>query len=88
VAKIARDGHNKGLAPAAIFTQIEAVTGPDHGPAPPPPAGGGAGDFRQDSLRNLASHIGMTRQEGMGDDQFIYSLMSWTETPLPNFRKL
>jgi hypothetical protein len=54
VARIARDGHNKGLAPAAIFTQIEVVTGPDRGPAPPPPPGE-RGDFRQDSLRNLAS---------------------------------
>jgi hypothetical protein len=34
VAKIARDGHNRGLAPAAIFEKIEAATGPDRGLAP------------------------------------------------------
>ena len=31
VAKIARDGHNRNLALAAIFEKIEAVTGPDRG---------------------------------------------------------
>jgi len=30
----------------------------------------------------------MRQHNGMSDDQVIYSLMSWTETPLPNFRKL
>jgi hypothetical protein len=89
VAKIALDGHNKGLSPAAIFTQIEVVTGPDRGPAPPPPPRpGGGGDFRQDSLRNLASQIGMMRHRGLEDDRVIYFLMSWTETPLPNFHRL
>jgi hypothetical protein len=85
VERIARDGHNKGLPPAAIFTQIEAVTGP--GPAPPPPPGMG-GDFRQDRLRNLAWQIGRMRQDGIDDDRVVFSLMSWNETPLPNFRRL
>jgi hypothetical protein len=89
VAKIARDGHNKGHSPEVIFTQIEVLTGPDRGPAPPaPPLRGRGGDFRQDSVRNLASQIGMMRQQGAGDDRVIYLLMSWTETPLPNFHKL
>jgi hypothetical protein len=87
VAKIARDGHNNGLSPAAIFTQIEVVTGPDRGPAPPPPPGGG-GVFRQDSLRNLAWQISVMRQHSVDDNRVIYLIMSWTETPLPNFRKL
>jgi hypothetical protein len=87
VARIARDGHNNGRAPAAIFTQIEGVTGPGPGRAPPPPPGMG-GDFRQDSLRKLAWQIGRMRQDGIDDDRVIYSLMSWTETPLPNFRRL
>jgi hypothetical protein len=30
----------------------------------------------------------MMRQDGSGDDQVIYRLMCWTETPLPNFHKL
>jgi hypothetical protein len=87
VAKIVRDGHDQGLTPAAIFTQIEAVTGPVRGPAPPPPPGG-RGDFHQDKLRNLAMQIAMMRRQAMGDDQVVYSLMSWTETPLPKFHKL
>jgi hypothetical protein len=85
--KIARDGHNQGLSPAAIFAQIEAVTGPDRGPAPPPPPGG-VGNTIEDALRNIASSIGLSRQRGSDDDQIIYSLMSWTETPLPNFHRL
>jgi hypothetical protein len=119
VAKIARDGHNRGLTPATIFAQIEVVTGPVRGPAPPPPpeppppgtivkqieivAGpappppggpapapppGGRGNFHQDKLRNLTMQIAMMRRQGMGDDQVVYSLMSWTETPLPSFHKL
>jgi hypothetical protein len=89
VAKIAREGHNQGLSPAEIFAQIEAVTGPDRGPAPPPPPlPSRAGDFLPDSLQNLASQIGMMRQHGGDDDRVIYLLMSWAETPLPNFYKL
>jgi hypothetical protein len=91
LAKIARDGHNHGLAPAAIFEKIEAVTGPDRGLAPPPrppmhgpvdPAG-----LRRDNLQNLANQIAMMRQH-QSDDRVIYALMSWTETLLPNFRRL
>jgi hypothetical protein len=88
VAKIARSGHNQGRSPAVIFTQIEVLTGPDRGLPPPPPPLVGKEDFLQVSLQNLASQIGMMRQDGSGDDQIIYRLMSWTETPLPNFHKL
>jgi hypothetical protein len=88
VAKIARDGHNQGLSPAVIFPRIEAVTGPDRGLPPPPPPQGEKEDFLQVSMRRLASEISMMRQNGVGDDRVIYLLMSWTETPLPNFHKL
>ena len=89
VAKTARESHNQGLSTAEILKRIEAVTGPDRGPAPPPPPlPSRAGDFLSDSLRNLASQIGMMRQHGGEDDRVIYLLMSWTETPLPNFHKL
>jgi hypothetical protein len=91
VAKIARDGHNLGLVPAAIFEKIEAVTGPDRGlaPPPPPPMHGPVdpAGLRRDNLQNLANQIGMMRQH-QSDDRVIYTLMSWTETPLPNFRRL
>jgi hypothetical protein len=30
----------------------------------------------------------MTRPHGGDDDRVIYRLMSWAETPLPNFHKL
>jgi hypothetical protein len=77
VAAIAREGHNHGLSPAAIFTRIEAVTGPDRGPIPPPPPlPERRGDFREDCLRMLASQIAMMRQTGMDDDQVVYMLVS------------
>jgi hypothetical protein len=86
VAATAREGHNRGLTPAAILVEIEAVTGPDRGFAPPP-APGRRGDSRRESLQNLASRIAMMRH-GMADDRVVYQLMSWTETPLPAFRRL
>jgi hypothetical protein len=85
VAKIARDGHNDGIALAAIFAQIEAITGPGLSPPPPPTRGGE--DFRQYSLQLLAFQISGMRSH-LGDDRVIYQLMSWTETAVPNLHKL
>jgi hypothetical protein len=91
VAKIARDGHNQGLAPGAILEKIEAVTGPGRrlAPPPPPPMHGPVDPAgrRRDNLQDLADQIAMMRQH-QSDDSVIYTLMSWTETPLPNFRRL
>jgi hypothetical protein len=91
VAKIARDGHNRGFAPAAIFEKIEGITSPDRGlaPPPPPPMRGPVdpAGLRRDDLQNLSNQIAMMRRDQSGD-RVIYTLMSWTETPLPNFRKL
>jgi hypothetical protein len=88
VARLARDGHYRGLSAQDILQQIAEITGPDPGPAPPPPPlPHRVGHFREDSLRNLAWRIGMMRQHN-GDDRTIYSLMLWTETPLPKFRRL
>ena len=50
--------------------------------APVDPAG-----LRRDNLQDLANQIAMMRQN-QSDDRVIYTLMSWSETPLPNFRKL
>jgi hypothetical protein len=86
--RLARDGHYRGLSAQDIFKQLEEVTGPDRGPAPPrPPLPNRAGHFLEDSLRNLASMIGMMRQH-RGDDGAIHLLVSWAETPLPSFRRL
>jgi hypothetical protein len=90
VGKIARDGHNQGLSAAEIFARIETLTGPFQASAgpPPQPSGSGGAGFKPDTLRNIASFIGMNRQAGRGDDRIVYALMAWAETPLPNFRKL
>jgi hypothetical protein len=86
VAKIARDGHNQGVSSAMIFTQIEVLTGPTPAALPPPRVE--KENLLQFSLQNLAFEIGFMRQNGFGDDQVIYRLMSWTETPLPNFHRV
>jgi len=89
VARLAREGHEQGLSPAEILARIEAVTGPDRGPAPlPPTSAGQAGDFLAYSLRSIASQIGTMRQRGGDDARVIRLLMSWADTPLPNFRKM
>jgi hypothetical protein len=89
VARLARDGHHRGLSARDILKQIEEITGSDRGlpPPPPPPPHNRGQNFQEYSLRNLAWRIGTMRQQG-GDERAIYSLMSWTETPLPNFRRL
>jgi len=57
VASITRQGYDEG-SPDEMFVRIEAVTGPDRGPAPPPPPlPSRAGHFLSDSLRNMASQI-------------------------------
>ncbi len=89
VAKAARESYNQGLSPAEIVKQIEGVTGPDRGPAPPPrPPSNRTADFRSYSLRHLASSISLMRQHTGDDDHVISRLMSWTGTPLPHFRRL
>ncbi len=89
VGRIAQEGNSQGLSPAEIFARIEAVTGPDRGrgklrsaPSDPPE------DFLTDSLRNIASQIGMARKHGGDRPQFIRLLRSWPDATLPNYRKL
>jgi hypothetical protein len=88
-ARIAQEDHSQGLSPAEIFTRIEAVTGPDRGRAKPrPPLSDPPGDFLTDSLRNIASQIGLMRLHDGGDARVIHMLVSWAGATLPNYRKL
>jgi hypothetical protein len=86
LAQIANDGHHNGLSTAEILAQIEAVTGPvsERLPVPRP---GTDFNFKQYSLQRLAYTISRMRQYS-GDDQTLYQLVSWAETPLPKFRRL
>ncbi|HWB82554.1 MAG TPA: hypothetical protein VG675_00295 [Bryobacteraceae bacterium] len=91
VGNMARDGHYQGRTPAEIFRQIEAITGPDRGPAVPPPprsAGRGYNDDRQDSLRDLAWRIAGMRHSIPDEERALDRLMSWANADIPKFRKL
>ena len=89
VAKVARGGHDRGLTPAEIFARIKRVTRSERRFTPPrPPGPAGTKDLSAVGLRKLASQIALMRQHGSGEDQVIGLLMSWADTPLPNYRRL
>ena len=88
LGRVARDGHERGLSADAIFAAIERVTGPDEG-MPSPPRPGGTEDFAKSTRQSLAFRIAtMRRMAQHGEDPVIYSLMSWADAAVPNFRRL
>lgn len=90
LAKIAREGHDNGVAPEKILAEIETVTGPatDRPPVPRPPRDGSAPEmYAESALQMLAWQIAMYRK-GQGDERTVYMLMAGGEVQLPNFRKL
>jgi hypothetical protein len=93
VAKVAKDGHSKGLPPAEILAQIEKITGvaPERPPMLRnfPNAAAKDEDFRAAALQTIAYQLGMRRRfpQGSNDEQTIYSIISWNDVILPNFRK-
>jgi hypothetical protein len=95
VARIAREGHDKGLDPAQIIANITKVTGPDPQDArssiPPSVRNPGATlqDFLEWALKRLARQFSRERRlPQYSDEQAVYRIMSWTETVLPNFRRI
>jgi hypothetical protein len=93
VARIAKDGHHRGLSPAAIFAEIEKTTGvaPEHPPAPPnfrDPAATEA-DFRTAALQTIAYQFAMRRRfpQTGNEDQAVFSIMSWDDVVLPSLRR-
>ena len=93
VAKIAKDGHYQGLPPAEILAQIERVTGagPDHPPMPLNSRSSAATDedFRAAALQTIAYQLGMRRRlpQTATDEQAVFTIISWNDLVLPNFRK-
>jgi hypothetical protein len=91
VARIAKDGHYKGLSPAQILAQIEKTTGvaPDRPPMPPNFWNATYEDFRAVALQHIAWELGMRRrfQQGSNDEQAVFALINWCDVVLPNFRK-
>jgi hypothetical protein len=90
LAKLAREGHDNGVAPRKILAGIENITGPatDFPPAPLPLRGAWTPETCVEAaLQRLAWQIGMTRKH-QGDERTVHMLMAWGETRLPHFRKL
>ncbi len=93
VARIALEGHNKGLPPGEILAEIERATGP--APEHPPMnlafrnPGASQEEFRRAALQTLAFHFAVRRRFPQSPDekQTVFMLMAWNDTVLPHFRK-
>jgi hypothetical protein len=93
VGKIARDGHNHGLAPAQILAEIEKATGP----APEHPTmnlgfhkpDATVDEFRQAALQQIAFQFAIRLKfpQLIDDERTVYSMMRWTEAVLVHLRK-
>ena len=90
VARIARQGHDRGAAPAAIFGEIEQVAGPaNDGPPLPPPPGVivKADEYRRLEAGRVAGMVARIRNT-LGDERTVYTLMDWDQAPVPRFHRL
>ncbi len=92
VAKIAREGHDSGRAPAQILAEIENVTGPAPEEFRTPPGArqhrAKPEEFRQWALEQLAEEFAQQREfPQYSDENLVRGIMGWTETVLPRFRK-
>jgi hypothetical protein len=76
VAKIARDGRDRGIATAEILREIEELTGP---PTKHPAAPG-------KTMQRRAYQIELNRRL-MGDERTVDWLVSMASTPLPDYQR-
>ena len=93
VAKIAKSGHDAGMSPSEILTEIKKTTGiaPD---TPPMPATFRNAvmtqeDFRAAALQSIAYQLGTRRRftESVNEEQTVLMIMSWNDVVLPSFRR-
>jgi hypothetical protein len=93
VARIAREGHNKGQRPGEILAEIERATGP--APKRPPMdlayrnPGASQEEFRRAALQTVAFQLAMRRRlpQASDEEQTVFMVMAWNDTVLPHFRK-
>lgn len=93
VARIAQEGHNKGLRPGDILAEIERATGP--APERPPMdlafrnPGASQEEFRRAALQTAAFQLAMRRRfpQAPDEEQTVFMVMAWNDTVLPHFRK-
>jgi hypothetical protein len=93
VARIAKEGHNKGLPPRDILAEIEQATGP----APERPsmdlafrnAGASQEDFRRAALQTLAFQLALRSRSRQtpNEEQTVFMVLAWNDTVLPHLRK-
>jgi hypothetical protein len=93
VARIAREGHNKGLHPGEILAEIERATGPAAEGHPMNLAfrnpGASQEEFRRAALQTIAFQLAMRRRSPQAPDeeQTVLMVMDWDQTVPPHFRK-
>ena len=93
VARIAKDGHYKGMPASDILAEIEKVTGvaPDSPPMPPHLRNPAAApeDFRAAALQAIAFQLVLRRRlpQGGDDDHTVLAILGWNDAALPDFRK-
>ena len=93
VARIAREGHNKGWRPREILAEIERATGtaPEHPPINLVFRNPGASleEFRRAALQTVAFQLAMRRRfpQAPDEEQTVFMVMAWDGTVLPHFRK-
>jgi hypothetical protein len=93
VARIAREGHNKGLGPGEILAEIERATGSALERPPMDLAfrnpGASQEEFRRAALQTVAFQLAMRRRfpHAPDEQQTVFMVMAWNDTVLPHFRK-
>lgn len=91
VAKIALEGHKKGVAAAQILANIEKVTGPAQErwtPSGPLAPGATAESFRRVAMQRLAYQLGLQRNSPQfTDEATVLMIIRWTDAVVPKFRK-
>jgi hypothetical protein len=87
VSRVARELVTHGRSSSEVLTAIEDLTGPSRTPIPPPP--GQQSDpesFRERARAFLAFHIAGMRGT-QSDEKAVETLVSWTDTRLPEYRR-
>jgi hypothetical protein len=96
IARIAREGHDKGLAPERILSDIESFTGkaPGGPPPPPPPSMEPPSDpeyYRRNAKIEMALWIARMRDPQYpgrwSDERLVYEISAWADAVVPHYRR-
>ena len=91
VARIASDGHYKGLSAADILIEIEKTTGtaPERPPLPTQLQNRAAktGDLLKAALQGIAYQLDLQRASSTSNEQVVLNILSWDELDRPQIRR-